>query len=298
MTMFAKLDIRRDDCGPVKLPAKAEELLCYLLLHRHQAYTREALACELWADTPATQAKKYLRQCLWQLQHVLDEATARPVPLLHLDHEWVAMHPDSALQVDALQFEHAFMSIRDRPGAALNQQLADTAQQAALLYGGPLLSGWYQNWCLVERERYESIFVAMLDKLIDYCRTHGQFDQGIAYGMRLLRADYTHERTHRQIMRLYYLAGDRSMALRQFDMCAAALHKEYGIQPTDETLTLFKQIRADQLDAEPEQRHKHVLRTESDVLTNLLAEIAQMRRSVTQLQHDIDQIKQTLQTPS
>ena len=57
---FAKLDIQRGGMATAKLPAKAEELLCYLLLRRGQPHTREALACELWADAPAANCTKPL----------------------------------------------------------------------------------------------------------------------------------------------------------------------------------------------------------------------------------------------
>ena len=285
ITLFAQLAIRRRDGGVVRLPAKAEELLCYLLLRRGQAHTREALACELWADAPAAQSKKYLRQCLWQLQQVLEAADS---PLLRLDHEWVALHPDAEIQVDAQEFERAFAAVRDRPGSALDPRQAAAAQAAAALYQGDLLAGWYQSWCLVERARYESMFFAMLDKLIDYCRGQGLFDQGIAYGMRLLRSDHTHERTHRQLMRLYHLAGDRSMALRQFEQCAAALAREFGVQPTEQTLALVEQIRAGLLEGE---RAALGPAPEPELLGTLLSELANLRRSVAQLQHELAQLK-------
>jgi len=293
VTLFGKATIRRGVSSPVELPAKSQELLCYLLLRRGQPHTREALACELWADAPAAQSKKYLRQCLWQLQQALDLPETKP--LLRLEHEWVAAHPNAEVQVDVAQFERAFAAVRDRPGAALDPQQAQAAQQAAALYQGDLLSGWYQNWCLVERARYESMFFAMLDKLIDYCCAQRQFDQAIAYGMRLLRADYTHERTHRQLMQLYALAGDRSMALRQFEQCRTALAQEFGVEPTEPTLALLEQLRAGQIGAaramgapDPAARH------DQDHLTTLLAELGQMRGLVAQLQHDLDQVKQAL----
>src|SRR4051794_39199470 len=138
ITLFAKLDIRRG-MTTMKLPAKAEELLCYLLLRGGQPHTREALACELWADAPAAQSKKYLRQCLWQLQQALDlSAPSDHPPLLRFDHAWVALHPDAAVQVDIVQFERVFIAIRDRPGAALDPQQAQAAQEAAALYQGDL----------------------------------------------------------------------------------------------------------------------------------------------------------------
>jgi hypothetical protein len=54
IALFVKLAIRRGDLAILKLPAKAEELLCYLLLRRGQPHTR---------DAPGAQSKKYLRQC-------------------------------------------------------------------------------------------------------------------------------------------------------------------------------------------------------------------------------------------
>jgi DNA-binding SARP family transcriptional activator len=293
VTLFGKATIQRGASSPVELPAKAQELLCYLLLRRGQPHTREALACELWADAPAAQSKKYLRQCLWQLQQAL-ELSETSQPLLRLDHEWVGAHPNAEVQVDVAQFEQAFAAVRDRPGAALDPQQAQAAMQAAGLYQGDLLTGWYQSWCLVERARYESMFFALLDKLIDYCRAQRQFDQGIAYGMRLLRADRTHERTHRQLMQLYALAGDRSLALRQFEQCRAALAHEFGVEPTEPTLALFEQIRTGQVGAAravgaPDQATRH----DQGYLT-LLAELGQMRGLVAQLQHDLDQVKQAL----
>jgi DNA-binding SARP family transcriptional activator len=290
--LFAKLDIRRGEQTIAKLPAKTEELLCYLLLRRGQPHTREALACELWADTPAAQSKKYLRQCLWQLQQALDLPEAASPALLHLEHEWVGVHPDAAVQSDVAQFEQAFIAVRDRPGAALSALQAQGVQQAAALYAGDLLTGWYQNWCLVERARYEAMFFALLDKLIDYCCAERQFDQGIAYGMRLLRSDRTHERTHRQLMRLYHLAGDRSMALRQFEQCAEALAREFGLAPTEQTLALVEQIRAGQLgDAPAESVLVRAPDVASEPFAALLAELASLRRSVAQLRHELAQLK-------
>ena len=49
-------------------------------------------------------------------------------------------------------------------------------------------------------------------------------------------------------MRLYYLAGDRTAALRQYQQCAAALDEELGVRPAQRTVRLYEQIRLDQVD--------------------------------------------------
>jgi two-component SAPR family response regulator len=91
------------------------------------------------------------------------------------------------------------------------------------LYHGDLLEDWFQDWCLYERERLQNIYLAALDKLMDYCEASRDYDAGLAYGTRILRHDLARERTHRRLMRLYYLAGDRTSALRQYDRCVQIL---------------------------------------------------------------------------
>jgi DNA-binding SARP family transcriptional activator len=49
-------------------------------------------------------------------------------------------------------------------------------------------------------------------------------------------------------MRLHYLAGDRSEALRQFKRCAAALRSELDVAPSARTIGLYREILADRLD--------------------------------------------------
>ena len=70
ITLFGRLGIQRDGHS-IELPAKAAELLCYLLLARGRPQTREALATELWGEADGAQGKKYLGQSLWQLQQAL-----------------------------------------------------------------------------------------------------------------------------------------------------------------------------------------------------------------------------------
>ncbi len=100
---------------------------------------------------------------------------------------------------------------------------------------------------LYERERLQYIHVMMLDKLMGYFEAHGKYETSLIYGTRLLRHDKVRERTHRRIMRLYYLIGDRTNALRQFERCATILVEELDVEPSEQTKTLYKQIKADQL---------------------------------------------------
>lgn len=232
----------------VELPAKALELLCYLLLHRDRAHTREALATILWPETSAPLAQKYLRQTLWQLQTSLENPGEGQnfggEFLLLLNPGWVRANPDAPYWIDVKIFEQAYVDCLDLPGHALHMRQAQALEEAIELYQGDLLETWYQDWCIYERERLQLIYLAMLDKLMGYCEAQGCYDRGILYGQRILRYDAAREVTYQQLMRLHYLAGNRTTALREYKRCTTALAREFGVQPAAQTVALYEQIQA------------------------------------------------------
>jgi DNA-binding SARP family transcriptional activator len=226
---------------------KAQELLCYLILYRDRPHTREGLADVLCGEASTSQSRKCLRQALWQLQTSLDcQVGTVNGRLLHVEPKWIRLNLDSPLLVDVVTFEEAFVRVQGVPGRELDGQQVQSLQSAVQLYKGDLLEGWYQDWCVYERERLQNVYLMLLEKLIDYCEAQHKYEPGIAYGMRVLREDRARERTHRQLMRLYSMAGDRTAALRQYESCAAALQDELDLKPTKRTAMLYEQIRRDQ----------------------------------------------------
>jgi DNA-binding SARP family transcriptional activator len=67
----------------------------------------------------------------------------------------------------------------------------------------------------------------------------------LAYGAEILRRDRAYERTHRQMMRLHFMAGDRTQAIHQYERCKNALREELDVAPSQRTQELYEQIRAD-----------------------------------------------------
>jgi len=226
---------------------KEQELLGFLLTHRRKHHSRESLATLLWPDAPAEKGKKYLRQALWHLQGLLGSTETGDPELFRVEHNWIIINPESGLWSDVAVFEEAFVTVQEIPGKELNNDNAQTLKEVVGLYQGDLLDSWYQDWCLFERERLQNIYLAMLDKLIAYCGARGEYDTAVAYCYSLLSYDRASERTHRELMRLKYMAGDRTGALRQYQRCVTALSEELGVEPDDRTRYLYEQIRADNL---------------------------------------------------
>ncbi len=230
---------------------KAQELLSYLLLHRDRPHARETLASLLWGDHCTTaQSKKYLRKALWQLQATLNDVLdSAGDTLVLVDSDWLQINTKMPLWFDVGVFEAAYAQVRGIPGDQLEPESVRVVQHGVEIYGGDLLEGWYQDWCLGERERLQQIYLIMLDKLIGYCETTRQYELGLFYGECNLRYDRAREHTYQQVMRLLYAIGDRTGALRQYDRCVAALKEELDVKPSARTTTLYELIRTDQATA-------------------------------------------------
>jgi DNA-binding SARP family transcriptional activator len=227
--------------------AKDQELLSYLLIHRNQHHSREALAGLLWSENSTERSKKYLRQALWHLQAVFDSGSAAGEKIILAEHDWLKLNLANRPWCDVAEFEDAFAASEGIAGSKLDDTLACTLKQAVALYRDDLLIGWYHEWILFERERLQNRYLIMLDKLLGYSCRRCEYEAGQTYGEMILRHDCAHERTHRQLMALYYAAGDRTAALRQYDRCAAALKQELGIAPERRTIDLYERIKLDQM---------------------------------------------------
>ena len=291
--LFGKFCVRRDQQILEGFEArKVQELFCYLLLHRDHPIPRETLAGLLWPETTTAQSKKNLRQALWLLQSTLgsqNECVNDRVLLVEPD--WVYLNSEANLWLDLAVFEQIFNLVQKTPGQELDNSTAQLLQDTVQLYQGPLLEGWYQDWCLLERERLQSMYLTMLDKLMSYCEVRHDYETGLLYGMRIMCYDRARERTHRRMMRLYYLTGDRAEALRQYERCAVALEEELGISPSKSTVAIYSQIQADQLD-EPIPTPVDT-DTPPEVpappLLEVLGHLAQVQRDLAELQNQVQQ---------
>lgn len=303
ISLFGKFCAKRDGQILEGFDArKVQELFCYLLLHRDHSLSRETLASVLWPETTTTLSKKSLRQALWQLQSALgSQNEAIPERMLAVDPEWIQLNAQADLWLDVAALEYASNIAQNIPGVELDAQKALMLQQAVQLYQGPLLEGWYNDWCILERERLQTLYLGMLDKLMGYCEVRQDYETGLQYGMRIMCYDRARERTHRRLMRLHYLNGDRAAALRQFDQCTAALADELGVGPSKHTVALYEQIQADQLNetefssTSSSMTAITTLDTASPLLLEVLGRLTQLQGALADLQVQVQQTMKTVE---
>ena len=299
--LFGRFTLQRD-AQPLKgLEAyKEQELLSYLLIYRNRHHPRETLASLLWSDTSTSRSKKYLRQALWHMQSALEGKEIISPQIFLIEHDWVQLNLPSECSLDVAVFEHAFAATQGVPGKLLDSSGAALLKNAVELYKGDLLDGWYQDWCLFERERLQNIYLCMLDKLMSYCGEHSDYEAGQCYGATILRYDRARELTYRQLMNLQYRAGDRTGALRQYERCAAALDELLGVKPERRTTELYEYIRSDGIATQASDKDQPVSKVASfpQVLNRLKRLPLILEAMQKQIQRDVQAVEKELHNNS
>jgi len=291
--LFGKFSVKVDEVPVTGLESsKVQELFSYLLCHRDRPHPRERLADTIWSRSQATQSRKYLRQALWLLQTALSAVyPSGPPPFLDIDVDWIRLRSHESLWLDVAEFEQACSCCRNKPSQEMDEAQSRVLYKAVEVYQGELLEGCYQDWCLFERERLNSVYQTILHRLMNYCEARLDCESGIDLGRRILQCDRASERTHRQLMRLYYLAGDRTAALRQYLLCRHTLAEELGVRPSRETAALYERIRADSVETMADADTIPALISEAapSGMTEMLRFLVNLQELVRNMQSQVEQ---------
>lgn len=242
IALFGGLSMEVDGRPLPQIPSRAgRSLFAYLVTHRDTAPTRDLLAGMFWSDMLETQARRRLSHALWQIQAVLSESAgldtyldARPTT--------VRFNPAADVTVDVDEFDATLATVKshgDDPGPARSlSRLID----AARLYRGDFMAGFYDDWIVVEQERLRQGHFAILSHIVRLSKSQGDFEQALLYARRLALLNPLREDAHREIMRLTYLLGRPNEALQQYERCVSILASELGAEPSTETRALRLEI--------------------------------------------------------
>ena len=130
--------------------------------------------------------------------------------------------------------------------------------EAAELYSGDFLEGFYihdasafEEWVVLQREHLRHLQLAALHVLAKHYTAQGAYAAGITYASRLLELEPWHEEFQQQMMLLLALNGQRSAALRQYEVCRTTLAQEFDVEPSSETTALYERIRNGEVSVPP-----------------------------------------------
>lgn len=202
-------------------------LLAYLALHPDRAHPREELATLFWEDADTEQGRVSLRTALASLRRQLEPPGVEPGSVLFADRLTVRLRPE-AITTDVAEFDRL---IRTSQSGDLPAQI-DCLTQAAALYRGDLLSGYYDEWTTLERERLSEAHFDALRRLAVAWEQRGDHAQALEYARRVVHANPFDEAARACLIRLYIALNKPSAARRQYQEWERILREELDETPS------------------------------------------------------------------
>jgi DNA-binding SARP family transcriptional activator/tetratricopeptide (TPR) repeat protein len=234
VTLLGGFEARLASGVPVRLPTKkGQALLAYLGIRLGQSHARDKLAALLWGDQSVDHARGGLRHALVVLRRALAGADS---PIVIADGQTLALDPDR-VDVDVASVERL-----------VAEGSPEALAHAARLYRGDLLLGFsvseplFEDWLVAERERLRELVLDALARLLAHQTRSSTTERAIQTAVRLLGLDPLQEAVHRTLMQLYARQGRRGAALKQYQVCVGALHRELGTEPEAETRRLYQEL--------------------------------------------------------
>ena len=138
----------------------------------------------------------------------------------------------------------------------INPQTAAQVEEALRLYQGDFLNGFFireasrfDDWLREQQAYWRRLVLTGMNLLGDFYQKSGDYLNGINLVKRVLQIDPLDERAYQRLMILLADSDQRSEALQVYEQCTQILLNELGIEPSQETMTLYRDIRDDQLSA-------------------------------------------------
>lgn len=222
---------------------KPKQLLKLLALNpNHQLHREQALEF-LWPDSDPVSATNNLHKAIHLARRALQPGleSAADSDFIATQDQQIHLTAPGRLWIDVDEFE-------ERVTAARRTNAVEAYEAARASYGGELLiEDRYEDWAAVRREKLQNMYQELLAKLARLYEARGDRKLAIQRLQELANADLSNEDTHRQLMRLYALTGNKHQALKQYQLCCELLQKELDTEPEPETRELRQQIISGQL---------------------------------------------------
>jgi DNA-binding SARP family transcriptional activator len=203
----------------------SQRLVVFLALH-DRPLLRLYVASVLWLDTPEERAYANLRSALWRV-HRCDSG------LVEAAGQELRLSPNVA--VDFREAEAAAYRILEsgEPEASFERaQLSDD-----------LLPDWYDDWVLLERERFRQVRLHALDTLCERLTTVGRLEEALEAGLSAVAAEPLRESAHRAVIRVHLAEGNTAEAVRQYRLCRRFLKEQLGVEPSPRMQELFVEVQ-------------------------------------------------------
>ena len=198
-----------------RLPRNAQRVVAFLAL-QDTPLRRDHVAQCLWLDVPEARAAANLRTALWRIHQ--------------LDYRVVESERDQIQLADSVVVDLRDVTTKARRLLDSAYQDADAGLTVDSLEA-ELLPGWYEEWVLLEQERFRQLRLHALEALCGRLVEGKRFAEAVQAGITAVASEPLRETAQYALITAYMAEGNVVDAIRQYRSYRAVLQENLGLDP-------------------------------------------------------------------
>jgi DNA-binding SARP family transcriptional activator len=227
----------------VRSGGKVETLLAELALRADRGAPRDELLSALWPTSDPALAAHSLNELVSSLHRRFSDVLGGRGLVVRSAGRY-SLNLAGGVGLDLAAFEAAAAA----GDASLEAGDVDASrrayEEASGLYRGDLcIANDVRH--VVDRERLRLRYLSLQSALADSLFAHRDYRGALSRCLDLLAHDPCREDAHRLAIRCHVRLGERSQALRQYQLCCAFLRSEFDADPEAATTALYHRVRLD-----------------------------------------------------
>jgi DNA-binding SARP family transcriptional activator len=214
----------------------------YLILEHPAPVGKEILMDTFWPDSDPESARRNLHQAIYSLRQTF-RGEQQEFHHIWFKNDCYSLNPNLETWIDFREFQMCIEAGRRLEIAGQIEEAIEQYGTAEGLYHGEFLEeDPYEEWPVVQRQQLLNQYLSLVDKLSEFHFQNRQYAAAVYFCQKILAKDRCYEAAHRLLMQCYLAQGLRHLAIRQYQTCIRALREEVAIEPSEETVTLYKRI--------------------------------------------------------
>jgi DNA-binding SARP family transcriptional activator len=181
------------------------------------------VAGALWPTTTDGRASANLRTALWKLNQLCRPVVKALGSSLRIDPE---------VRIDLSESTSNAYEFLNNGGRLADLDLSQFCYD--------LLSDWYDDWIVFERQRFHQLRLRTLEVICERLIDAGDFVGALEAGLAAVAAEPLRESAHRAVIKVHLAESNRAEAVMEFRSYRQMLKEELGIAPSNVMVELIQ----------------------------------------------------------
>jgi DNA-binding SARP family transcriptional activator len=214
-----------------QLPFAAQRVVALLAI-QGRPLPRAHVAGVLWMDSSEERAAASLRSALWRIG-------LPGCSVVRANNQVLALAPGVSVDLhEAVARAHRLLGWPPGDSAADDSD-PNEEHRTWLALSAELLPGWYDDWVIVERERFNQLRLHALEALSRSLTAAGRFGPAVEAGHAAIAIEPLRESAHRVLISAHLAEGNRADALHQYEIYRRLCVHELGCEPSAQMTSLL-----------------------------------------------------------